>query len=453
MSPAVPASPMSHVITPDELERVGAALMRPFVLVELSVFVGCLMLAFGVTLLMRRVAASSGAALEGEPVLSSPLFPVLALLFTLLARQIAFSGDLLLPVFRLGVPILFSLAVIRIVARVLRVALPRSQFIVTVERTISWIAWVGSALWITGLLPMFLEELDAITWKVGSGHLSLRNAIEGGLSALAVLIFVLWLSSLIETRLLKGQTENLSVRKMAANAARAILLLVGVLLSLSAAGIDLTALSVLGGALGVGLGFGLQKLASNYVSGFVILAERSVRIGDLVKVDNFEGRITDINTRYTVIRSNTGRESIVPNEVLITQRVENASLADASLMASTVLLVPYGTDVLGLRPKMLEALNSVERVMKDKDHAPAVHLTNFAPDGLELTVWYWNPDPINGQSNLRSEVNLALLAVLDAEGIEIPFPQRVVHHRSDAAAAERTPGVTQVLPRHGAARP
>jgi hypothetical protein len=114
------------------------------------------------------------------------------------------------------------------------------------------------------------------------------------------------------------------MRKMAANALRALLLLVGLMFALSAAGIDLTALGVLGGALGVGIGLGLQKLAANYVSGFVILAERSMRIGDMVKVDGFEGRITDITTRYTVIRALNGREAIVPNEMMITQRVENS---------------------------------------------------------------------------------------------------------------------------------
>ena len=120
---------------------------------------------------------------------------------------------------------------------------------------------------------------------------------------------------------------------------------------------------MLGGAIGVGLGFGLQKLAANYVSGFVVLAEQSVRIGDLVKVDGFEGRITDIHTRYTVIRALNGRESIVPNEMLITQRVENASLADTDLLVSTVVQVAYGTDLDRVRPALAEAVAAVDRVI------------------------------------------------------------------------------------------
>ena len=131
---------------------------------------------------------------------------------------------------------------------------------------------------------------------------------------------------------------------------RALLLFFGLLFALSAVGIDLTALSVLGGAIGVGLGFGLQKIAANYISGFVILAERSLRIGDMVKVDGFEGRITDIRTRYTVIRSLNGREAIVPNETLITTRVENSSLADPRVLVTSAVQVAYGTDVRRLQP-------------------------------------------------------------------------------------------------------
>jgi small-conductance mechanosensitive channel len=201
---------------------------------------------------------------------------------------------------------------------------------------------------------------------------------------------------------------------------------VGLIMAMSVAGIDLTALSVLGGAVGVGLGFGLQKLAANYVSGFVILAERSLRIGDLVKVDNFEGRITDINTRYTVLRSSAGRESIVPNELLITQRVENASLADSKLMLTTVVQVAYGTDLNLVMPQLQADIKALERVLSEP--APAVHLSNFAADGLELTIAFWIADPENGQLGARSAVNLTILSTLSRLGVDIPFPQRVVRH-------------------------
>ena len=209
------------------------------------------------------------------------------------------------------------------------------------------------------------------------------------------------------------------------NLLRVLLLFVGLLLTLSAVGIDLTALSVVGGAVGVGVGFGLQKIAANYVSGFVILAERALRIGDMVKVDGFEGRITDIRSRYTVIRSLGGRESILPNEMLITQRVENSSLADPRVSLSTTVQIAYGSDVPALQPKLEQAMGKVARVIDDP--APVALLSAFAADGLELTLQFWIRDPENGQGNVRSDVNLAVLAVLDAEDIQIPFPQRVMH--------------------------
>jgi small-conductance mechanosensitive channel len=278
-----------------------------------------------------------------------------------------------------------------------------------------------------------MQELDTVTWTLGTTRISLRNVVEGTLSAVVVLVLALWLSAAIESHLIKGAAAtNLSLRKIAASAVRAILLFIGLLVALSAAGIDLTALSVLGGAVGVGLGFGLQKIAANYISGFVILAERSLNIGDMVKVDNFEGRITDIRTRYTVIRALNGRDAIVPNEMLITQRVENSSLEDPRVAVGTQVQVAYGTDVRALQPKLEAAMRKVPRVLADP--APSAQLGGFGADGMDLALSFWIRDPENGQGNVRSEVNLAVLDVLNAEGVEIPFPQRVLHTVAAAAA-------------------
>ena len=145
----------------------------------------------------------------------------------------------------------------------------------------------------------------------------------------------------------------------------------------------------------------------------------------MVKVDGFEGRITDIRTRYTVIRALNGRESIVPNEMLITQRVENSSLADQKVAISSLVQVAYGTDVRALQVMLVEAIGRVPRVLEVP--GPAVQLTDFAADGMNLTLSFWIADPENGQGNVRSDVNLAVLDLLNAEGIEIPYPQRVMH--------------------------
>jgi small-conductance mechanosensitive channel len=410
-----------------DLDAWLAALTRPSVLVELAVLGACLGAAWIVVRLARSALGSArtpGSVWLGARSVDGVLFPVVALLFALAARA-ALAPSLAIALLHLAVPILASLVVIRIGVRVLRVAFPASPGVRLVERTLSWLVWAALALWVTGLLPVVLRELEAIQWKVGGTEVSARSMIEGALSAVAVLVVMLWVSSAIEARLLAGATDNLSVRKIAANGTRALLLLVGLLLALSAAGIPLGALGVLGGALGVGLGFGLQKLAANYVSGFVILAERSLRIGDIVKVDNFEGRVTDIKTRYTVIRALNGRESVVPNELLITQRVENSSLADPQVSVTTTLQVAYGTDLDALMPRLVAAVIAVPRVLSNP--APGAMLAGFGADGLDLQVAFWIADPENGQGNVRSDVNLAILRAIVASGVSIPFPQRVVH--------------------------
>jgi small-conductance mechanosensitive channel len=331
-------------------------------------------------------------------------------------------------VLKVALPIFTSLAAIRLFVRVLGASFPQSSAVKLIESLVSWLAWGGAVLWITGLLPAVLTELDSISFVFGKSRISVRTLLEGVLSSGVMLVVVLWVSATIERRILRETLGDLSMRKVAANAIRAALLLLGLLFALSAVGVDLTALSVLGGALGVGLGFGLQKLAANYVSGFVILLERSLRIGDMVRVDNFEGVVTDIKTRYTLIRALNGRESVVPNELIITQRVENLSTADPKVQLSINVTVAYDSDVEQVRRILDEAALANGRVLKDP--APATHLAAFGSDGLEFTLSVWISDPENGQLALRSEINLAILQGLRAARIEIPYPQRVVHMKA-----------------------
>jgi small-conductance mechanosensitive channel len=428
---------MNRSLTADELGQLMHGLLKPTALIELGVFLACLALAWLAVRLLRGQVARPGSTLFGERIIDGALFPTVALLLALLARWLL-RDWVPIAVFKLLVPILVSLALIRLTVRVLHASFPDSALMRVVERSVSWMAWVAVVLWVTGVLPLLLQELDQITWKLGGTVVSVRAMLEGAITAVLAMLLALWLSSLLESRLLSGATENISLRKMAANALRALLLFVGLVVAMTAAGIDLTALGVLGGAVGVGIGLGMQKLAANYVSGFVILAERSMRIGDMVKVDNFEGRITDITTRYTVIRALNGRESIVPNEMMITQRVENSSLADPKVQMSTVVQVAYGTNVEALMPQLCSAVAGVPRVLPDP--GPAALLTAFAADGLELTLAFWIADPHNGQGNVRSAVNLAVLQTLEAAGVEIPFPQRVIRQPPAEPAAPNRAG-------------
>jgi small-conductance mechanosensitive channel len=413
----------------DSLEAWFSALAQPTALTELAALVACVLLAWLLVRVASRahLVAEGNSILFGRRVIDGVLFPLLLLLFAY-AAQALLARLFPLAVFKVAVPVLLSLALIRMGVKVLQVAFKDAPLVRALERTISWLVWMAVVLWLSGLLPVILEELDGIKWKVGNSTLSVRTMLEGAVTAGVVLLIALWISAAIETRLLRAATGNeLSLRKAVSNATRAVLMFVGLLMALSAVGIDLTALSVLGGAIGVGIGFGLQKLAANYVSGFVMLAERSVRIGDNVRVDNFEGRITDINARYTVVRATNGRESIVPNEMFISNRIENLSLADPRVLQSTVVSVAYDSDSELVIRLLIEAALKQERVLHDP--SPGVNLTNFGADGLEFTLNYWMADPENGQQNLRSLVNLAILQALRENGIEIPYPQRVVHTR------------------------
>jgi len=423
----------------DGLDAWLAALTRPSALTELGVLLACVVLAWLVTCgasRARRVPDVS-SILFGRRMVDGVLFPLLLLVFAY-AAQALLARLLPLAVFRVAIPVLLALALIRLSVKVLQAAFENTPIVRALERTFSWLAWLALVLWVSGLLPAILDQLDEIKWKIGSSQLSVRNLLEGLLTASVVLLITLWISSAIESRVLRSATgSELSLRKAFSNATRALLMFVGLLLALSAVGIDLTALSVLGGAVGVGIGFGLQRLAASYVSGFVMLAERSVRIGDNVRIDGFEGRITDINARYTVIRALSGRESIVPNEMFISNRVENLSLSDLQVLQSTVVSVGYDSDVELVMRLLLEAASRQERVAKSP--GPGVNLTNFGADGLEFTVNYWITDPENGQQNLRSLVNLAILQLLRENGIEIPYPQRVIHTRASVAQEARLP--------------
>jgi len=396
---------------------------------ELLMFGACIALALLIVMALRRVTLQwELSVLLGRKLIDGVLFPVL-LLGLVFATRAVWAQSNPVWVFDFLVPVCVSLAAIRLGVKVLQATFKQAAWVRPVERSLSWVAWGAVVLWLTGLLPLILEELDQIQWKVGASHLSLRTLLEGGLTAGLVLLLTLWVSSAVEARLLKSSSgSELSLRKAVSNAVTSLLLFLGLMLSLSAVGIDLTALSVLGGAVGVGIGFGLQKLAANYVSGFVILAERSMRIGDSVKVDGFEGRISDIKARYTVIRAPNGRESIVPNEMLINSRVENLSLADSRVLQSTAVSVAYGSDVHQVMALLTQSCVSQDKVLKDPE--PFVTLSNFGADGLEFGVHYWVDEQQAGLLTLKSEINVAILAVLRAHDIEIPFPQRVVHTRN-----------------------
>lgn len=431
-----PEHPSEHAVTLalasiNNLEAWLDAATQMSAIAEVATLGICALLAWLLAWLIARQAATASALQRnasvffGKKIFDGVLFPLLLVALAYVGQAVL-KRNMPLAIFPVAIALLLSLALIRLCVKVLQVAFNNAPVVRALERTISWLVWITLALWFSGLLPLILQELDAITWKVGSSTLSVRTLIEGVITTSTVLVLVLWVSSLVEGRLLASASGNeLSLRKAVSHALRALLVFISLLITLTAVGIDLTTLSVLGGAIGVGIGFGLQKIVASYISGFVILAERSVRIGDNVRVEGFEGRITHINARYSVIRSLTGREAIVPNETFINNRIENLSLADSRVMQSTTVSVAYTSDVALVMRLLATAALAQDRVLRDPE--PSVALSNFGADGLEFTLNYWMKDPENGQLNLRSCINLDILQALRTNAIEIPYPQRVVH--------------------------
>jgi small-conductance mechanosensitive channel len=331
-------------------------------------------------------------------------------------------------VLSVALPLCSSLALIRFGFYMLRRVFARhgqvGAALVMFEKIFALLVWLAVALYITGLWPDLFEYLEQTTLPLGKNKVPVATILQAIVSVAVLLMLAMWAGAALEERLMNLSGMHSSLRVVIARMGRAVLILLSVLLSLSLVGIDLTVLSVFGGALGVGLGLGLQKIASNYVSGFIILLDRSLSIGDMVTVDKYSGRVTRINTRYTVLQSLDGIESIVPNEMFIAGAVQNSSLSNRNLWLSTQVSVAYESDLEAVLVLLVEAAVGVARVAADP--APSATLLRFGADGLDLQVGFWINDPENGRGGVTSDVNRAIWHALKANNISVPFPQREV---------------------------
>jgi small-conductance mechanosensitive channel len=216
----------------------------------------------------------------------------------------------------------------------------------------------------------------------------------------------------------------MNLRVVLAKLLRVMLLFIAILIALSAVGLDITMLSVFGGALGVGLGFGLQRIASNYVSGFIILLDKSMQIGDVVTIDVHYGVVSDLRTRYLVLRKLDGTEVIIPNETMITNPVINHSFTDHKARVQMPIQVSYDSELELAMQLMREAAESHPRVLVEP--APAVQIRGFGESGIDLMLIVWIPDPEEGFAALQSEIYLEIWQAFKKNNISIPFPQREV---------------------------
>lgn len=410
----------------NEWDSLAAGLWRDFEHADVWWQVGTLLLCLLSAALIDRVLRNRqtfGAHGLGQGGLQRLAFPLVALVLVLIGRALLHT-QVPVALLSVAVPLLLSLAAIRMVFYVLRISFSAARWLGAFERLFAFCAWTLVALHVLGLLPQMVGVLEEVSFTVGRQRLNLWLVVQGGAMVLAALLLALWLGGVVEARLARVEGLDRNLRVVFARLSRALLLLVAVLISLPLVGIDLTTLSVFGGALGVGLGFGLQKIAASYVSGFIILLDRSIRIGNVIAVGADRGQVTQITTRYTVLKGLSGVEAIVPNELLVSSVVENESYTDRKVRIGLPVQVAYSTDLERALVILEGAARDQPRVLADP--APQALVLAFADSGINLELGFWIRDPEAGTGGLRSAINLAIWRAFQAEGIEIPYPQREV---------------------------
>ncbi|HTP61954.1 MAG TPA: mechanosensitive ion channel domain-containing protein [Burkholderiales bacterium] len=407
------------------LADLWSDLREPTILWQAGALALCLLVAWWFSRLLQwRASEDSGRALKhGAAAFRRVVFPLLSMLLLVAARTVLRNWHTV-NLLTVAIALFGAMAGIRFAVYLLRLAFSHAAWLGAFERSIATLVWAVLALHLTGLLPEIVTWLSDVDLNVGKHSFSLWTLLNAVFWMAMTLLLALWAGAALEEWLMRAEGLHSSLRVVFARLARAGLLIAAVMVVLPLMGVDLTVLSVFGGALGVGLGLGLQKIASNYFSGFLILLDRSIRLGDMITVDGQYGEVTRITTRYTVVRSLTGVEAILPNDTLVTTTVLNHSFSDKRVRLTVRLQVAYRTDI----PKVLELLAKIARgtVRVLKEPAPLAQVTNLADSGVDIELGFWIDDPEQGTQNVRSEVSVQILAAFKAQGIEIPFPQREV---------------------------
>lgn len=297
-----------------------------------------------------------------------------------------------------------------------------------ISRTVASVIWVIAALNITGYLTPVVDFLDQTKIELGQTTVSLY-AIVSSLISIAIFLWIAFaLIKLVDNILKSSKNISLSARALLSKTFKFTLVAAAFIFGLGAVGIDLTAFAVLGGAIGVGIGFGLQKIFSNLISGFILLLDKSIKPGDTINVAGQYGRVETLSSRYVSVITRDGIEHLVPNEEMIISRVENWSYSHDNLRLRIPVGIHYKSDVNKAIELCLEAAADVQRVMTLPK--PACLMKGFGDSSVDLEIRIWIRDPMSGCSNVKSEVLLGVWNKFHEHGIEIPYPQRDLHLRS-----------------------
>ncbi len=327
------------------------------------------------------------------------LFPLSSLLFVLFS-QFILSGWQHTGLLRLAGRLLLAMAVIRLIVYLLRYLFSPSGWLKALESVIAWSIWSILALYLTGVLPQIVQGMEDMRFNIGKNPVNLLLVLQALLTVIITIFIALWLSRVLENKLMRAEQVNVNLRVVLGKLIRIVLLFIATLIALSAVGLDITLLSVFGGALGVGLGFGLQRIASNYVSGFIILLDKSMQIGDVVSVDKHYGVVQDLRSRYMVLAKLDGTHVIIPNETLINTAVVNHSLTEHKGRVQINLAINFDSALELALQLMQDIAKQHERVLQMP--SPAARIIGFNEFGVELSLAVWVLDPENGVLGLQS---------------------------------------------------
>lgn len=361
-------------------------------------------------------------ALRGSGRVLLPL--LLAILFAA-ERGLLLQFGIKVFLFDILIPLFLSLAVIRLSLYSLRRAYGPSPTLRAFEGLISLVVWLVVALHLFGWLDDMLKAMDSVGFTLGKSRFSVLSISQFILVAGVFIVAASWTTRWIEQRARRSKVFSPTMQVGLAKFSKVILYTVAILIALNSVGIDLTSLAVFGGALGVGLGFGLQRIASNFISGFILLFDRSIRPGDVITVGQRFGWVVALHARYIVVRDRDGVETLIPNENLITSEVTNWSYSDRNVRVKIPVSISYNDDPRQAMDLMTKAANANNRVLSDP--AAQVRLRQFGDNGIDLELRLWLDDPEQGVGSVVSDVNLAIWDAFKENNITIPFPQRDVH--------------------------
>jgi small-conductance mechanosensitive channel len=280
------------------------------------------------------------------------------------------------------------------------------------------------ALHLIGWLPDIIQGLDDLAINFGESRLSVLSILKLVFAIVVFFMIANWLSRLIETQARRSQHINPGMRVIISKISKFSLYGLAALFAMKSVGVDLTVFAVFSGAMGVGIGFGLQKIFSNFISGFILVFDRSIRPGDVISIGDRFGWVQSLNARYVVVRDRDGVETLIPNENLITSEVTNWSYSDRAVRQRIPIQISYDDDPEQAMQVLLDAAKDKSRVLTKPE--PAARLLGFGDNGIDLELRIWINDPEEGVANVVSEVNLAIWKSFKENNISIPFPQRDV---------------------------